>query len=373
LPACVNLHNQLTVLSDTGPLAHRGCAIGVPALHAGAQQPGTREGHGNFKFILFEPASYFYFHITTAMITPEIPANEQERLQALYEYDILDALPEKDFDYLTTIASQICDTPISLITLIDSSRQWFMSHHGIGIRETDKQFSFCAHAINTPHKIMVVPDARFDERFADNPFVTDEPKVVFYAGVPLVTERGFALGTLCIIDNKPRTLSDQQYEALHALSNQVVRLLELRKNIKELSEMKEALEKSMDLYTETSKVARVGGWEMDLLKNKFSWTSVTKEIHEVPADFVPDLRGAVNFYKEGEDRTKAMLLFSKAMNDGVPFDVELRIVTGKGSERWVRTKAEVKQLNNVCVRVYGVLQDVTDDRMQRQQKNPVLA
>src|SRR5436190_14980340 len=124
------------------------------------------------------------------MIPPQTPANEQERLQALYEYDILDTLPEKDFDYLTRIAAQICDTPISLITLIDSSRQWFKSHHGIDVQETGKELSFCAHAINTPQQIMVVPDTRLDERFADNPFVTGEPNAVFYAGVPLVTEKG---------------------------------------------------------------------------------------------------------------------------------------------------------------------------------------
>lgn len=298
-------------------------------------------------------------------IPAHIPANEPERLQALYEYEILDTLPEKDFDYLTTIASQICDTPVSLITLIDSSRQWFKSAHGLGIKQTDKQFSFCAHAINTPHQIMVVPDARYDERFADNPFVTDDPRVVFYAGVPLIGDTGYALGTLCIIDNKPRTLGDKQYEALRALSNQVVKLLELRKRNKELSELKEALERSMDLYTQTSKVARIGGWEMDLLKNKFTWTTMTKEIHEVALDFVPDLRSAVNFYKEGEDRKQAMLLFSKAIDTGEPFDAELKIVTGKGNEKWVRTKAEVKRLNKMCIRVYGILQDVTDDRIQR--------
>lgn len=299
------------------------------------------------------------------MITPEIPADEQERLQALYEYDILDSLPENDFDYLTTIASQICDTPISLITLVDSSRQWFKSAHGLGVKETDKKFSFCAHAINTPYKTMVVPDARFDERFSDNPFVTDEPRVVFYAGVPLVNEKGYALGTICIIDNKPRTLTEKQDEALRALSNQVVRLLELRKNNKELSETKEALERSMDLYTQTSKVARIGGWEIDLLKNRFTWTSITKEIHEVPPDFTPDLRTAVNFYKEGEDRRKAMLSFTKAMHEGEPFDIELNIVTAKGNEKRVRTKAEVKRLNAMCIRVYGVLQDVTNDATQR--------
>jgi GAF domain-containing protein len=128
------------------------------------------------------------------MITPKIPVNEQERLQALYEYDILDTIPEKDFDHLTKIASQICNTPISLITIIDSSRQWFKSNYGIDVRETGREYSFCAHAINTPQKIMVVPDSRLDERFADNPFVTGGPRAIFYAGVPLVTEDGYALG-----------------------------------------------------------------------------------------------------------------------------------------------------------------------------------
>jgi PAS domain-containing protein len=131
-------------------------------------------------------------------------------------------------------------------------------------------------------------------------------------------------------------------------------------NNKELSEIKEALEKSIDLYTQTSKVARVGGWEIDLLKNKFNWTSVTKEIYEVPLEFVPDLRSAINFYKEGEDRKKMMLLFSKAMDHGEPFDVESKIITAKGNERWVRTKGEAKRINGMYIRVYGILQDITD-------------
>ena len=298
------------------------------------------------------------------MVTPQIPANEQQRLQALYEYEILDTLPEKDFDYLTMIASQVCNTPISLITLIDSSRQWFKSNHGTDVRETDRKFSFCAHAINSPQNIMVVPDTRLDERFADNPFVTGEPNAIFYAGVPLVTEKGYALGTLCIIDNKPRTLNEEQYEALNALSSHVVKLLELRKKNKELFETKEALEKSIELYTQTSNVARVGGWEIDLLRNKFTWTPVTKEIHEVPADFVPDLRTAINFYKVGEDHNTIVSLFTKAIEEGAPFDAELKIITAKGNERWVRTKGETKMVNGVYIRVYGILQDIHDQKMR---------
>lgn len=296
------------------------------------------------------------------MISPKIPANEQQRLQALYEYDILDTMPDKDFDYLTMIASQICNTPISLVTIIDESRQWFKSNYGVDIRETDRVYSFCAHAINTPQTIMVVPDSRLDERFADNPFVTGKPNAVFYAGVPLVAENGFALGTLCIIDDKPRTLKKEQFEALRALSNQVINLLELRKKNKELLETKEALEKSMDLYAQTSHVARVGGWEIDLIRNKFSWTNVTKEINEVSADFVPELRKAIDFYKEGDDRNQIRLAFSKAMDHGEPFDIEARIITAKGKEKWVRTKGEAKKLDGVCIRLYGILQDINDEK-----------
>ncbi|WP_229214988.1 GAF domain-containing sensor histidine kinase [Dyadobacter bucti] len=161
-------------------------------------------------------------------------AKEEERITALNSYHILDSLPEKDFDDLTYLASQICQTPISLVSLIDEQRQWFKSHHGLSIGGTHRDLSFCAHAINEPDKIMVVTDARKDKRFADNPLVTGPPSVIFYAGVPLVDSSGFALGSFCVIDHSPKQLSDQQLSALRILANQVVSLLELRKLKSEL-------------------------------------------------------------------------------------------------------------------------------------------
>jgi len=159
----------------------------------------------------------------------KVPDNESERLKALKEYSILDSLPEQDFEDITRIASEICQTPISLITLIDTNRQWFKSNRGLNVTETPRDYAFCAHAINTPKSILTVNDSRKDERFFDNPLVTGYPNVIFYAGIPLINPEGFSLGTLCVIDNKPRELTETQLDSLRALSNQVVKLFEFRK------------------------------------------------------------------------------------------------------------------------------------------------
>lgn len=163
------------------------------------------------------------------MIVPKNHIKEAERLKELKSYSIFDTLPESDFDDLTTIAAEICGTPISLISLIDDKRQWFKSRHGIDITETPKEYSFCGHVINQDD-LFVIPDARLDERFHDNPLVTDYPYVVFYAGVPLVGDNNLPLGTLCIIDHIPRSLNQSEVKSLKALSNQIMNLLKLRRN-----------------------------------------------------------------------------------------------------------------------------------------------
>ncbi len=167
------------------------------------------------------------------MIKASVPKNEAARLETLRRYDILDSLPESIYDDLTRIAAEICDTPIAMVSFVDSKRQWFKSKYGLEVNETPRDIAFCAHAI-LDSKLFVVGDAAEDPRFSGNPLVTDEPKIRFYAGAPLLTPDGLALGTLCVIDRVPRVLTENQRSALVALSRQVVSQLELRRNVTEL-------------------------------------------------------------------------------------------------------------------------------------------
>lgn len=169
------------------------------------------------------------------------PSNEVERLSALARYDILDTPIEESFDDLTALAAHICDMPVALVTFVDDHRQWIKSSYGIDdLRETARDIAFCAHTI-LETDVMVVPDAHEDQRFDDNPLVTGAPHVRFYAGMPLITEEGYALGSLCVLDQKPNVLTDAQLDTLRRLGRQVQLLLELRRKRRENAALLEQL------------------------------------------------------------------------------------------------------------------------------------
>ncbi|WP_373515067.1 ATP-binding protein [Persicitalea sp.] len=162
------------------------------------------------------------------MDRPSSQFDETRRIGALKEYNILDTLPEADYDAIAQLAAYICQTPVALISFVDEERQWFKSHYGMEQSETDRDIAFCAQNILDISEPLVIEDARLDQRFASNPLVAGDPHIVFYAGMPLVDSQGFALGSLCVIDNQARKLTDEQLSALSLLSKQVISLLDLR-------------------------------------------------------------------------------------------------------------------------------------------------
>jgi GAF domain-containing protein len=164
-----------------------------------------------------------------------VPENEAERLRTLRSYKILDTKPDERFDELTRLAALICGVPISLISLIDADRQWFKSRFGLDVQETPRAQAFCTHAIMQP-EMFVVPDASQDERFAHNPLVTGDLHIRFYAGAPLAARDGHVLGTLCVIDREPHTLTPAQMEALKIVGRLVIANVELRSDLQELKD-----------------------------------------------------------------------------------------------------------------------------------------
>jgi len=174
------------------------------------------------------------------MEIPKLPSNEQERLEILKEYHLLDTAPEVDYDNITKLISTICEVPIALITILDKDRNFFKAHSGISLQESPREISFCGHAILSDEPIFIIEDARLDKRFINNPFI-DSENTVFYAGVSLVNPEGYVLGTLCVFDYQPRTLNETQKDALIILGKQVVTSMELRRQNFKLESAKKQL------------------------------------------------------------------------------------------------------------------------------------
>ncbi|MGB5983324.1 MAG: GAF domain-containing sensor histidine kinase [Nonlabens sp.] len=246
------------------------------------------------------------------MIIPEIGAGERKRIAAVQKYQLLDTMPEDSYDDITSIVATICDAPIALITLMDNDRNFFKSKLGVDFDESPRNLSFCGHAINSDEELMIVKDARLDERFIDNPIVK-EFNIIFYAGASLIDKNGYKLGTLCVYDHEPRTLNDQQEHALKAMAKQVMVLFEqryqnilLEKTTKELEERNSELKDfagivSHDLKAPLSNIIMITDLlkktESDLMDKSLSYL---KHLKESSASMSRYIDGMLSFYKSEE-------------------------------------------------------------------------
>jgi signal transduction histidine kinase/PAS domain-containing protein len=312
---------------------------------------------------------------------------EESRLAALKSYKILDTLPQKEYDDLTKLASEICQTPISLISLLDDHRQWFKSHHGLAASETPREFAFCNHAIINPNEIFIVNDSRKDSRFSNNPLVTGDPYVIFYAGVPLVDSNGFALGSLCVIDNAAKQLSEGQISALKTLAKQVVSLLELRKSNDELKTAKDELEQrnalldevilqqeqSAEIILQSEKSLRetyqkleialqagsLGSYDLHLETGTINSTALYKSNYGQPAESVFNFEDQVACILP-EDRQSMQDLITNAVLTKGAYQAEYRVRWPDENIHWIADSGKcIYDENDAPVRLVGVTKNIS--------------
>ncbi len=288
------------------------------------------------------------------MKKPAAPNNEEQRLHELNRLKILDTKPEAEFDEITRLAATICDVKIALISLVDENRQWFKSRFGLEATETPKDISFCGHAILTD-KVFEVPNAELHPDFCDNPLFLGEPHVRFYAGAPLITKNGFRIGTLCVIDDKEKSLNEVQKKTLEALAKQVVGTLELKVIQAEAQFINDQLERAQA-------TAKVGSWQFDLRTHEQWWSKEHYKIFEIDS---PQLQDVLHkLYRQRihpDDLPHLDHLVERAVNQGEDFIYDHRVYLDGGQRiKYVQGIGKVvKDSSGKPVLINGTCQDMT--------------
>ncbi|MEN2785322.1 sensor domain-containing diguanylate cyclase [Sphingomonas qilianensis] len=296
------------------------------------------------------------------------PTDEERRLSALHALDLLDSEPEKAFDALVGLAAQRFDCPVSLITLVDRDRQWIKAKVGIECTQTGRDVAFCDYAIRGDDAF-VVTDAANDPRFADNPLVAGQVGIRFYAGAPIRVSDAYgthAIGALCIVDTKPRTLCAAQIAALMHMASIAEALIAARGTALEAVSIAESaqrqsrvLRRQERVFGQAERLAKIGSWRLELASQTLDWSDGMYRIHELDRGARPDLTAALDFYPP-RDRAIASDALARTIETGEAFDIELDFVTARGRRRRMRASGELEIEQGRPAAVAGVFQDISD-------------
>ncbi|MGY2734986.1 diguanylate cyclase domain-containing protein [Sphingomonas sp. UYP23] len=297
-------------------------------------------------------------------------ADEARRLEVLEGLGILDTPPEAEFETIIACAQRMLGTKIALLSLVGEDRQWFKAKRGLDPCETPRAHSFCAHAIRDDG-LLVIPDATRDARFADNPLVLGEPHIRFYAGAPIraadpaLPERSYAMGTLCVIDDHPRTLSAEEATTLCELAHLAESLLSARgiaSRASVLAQERGAAMQRLDIthrqFRQAERMANIGSWRLTLDDNRTEWSDQVYAIHGMSHGMKPNLEEALAFYPPSA-RSQVVDALGRTIETGVPFSVETDFVTAQGGVRRICSMGELELRDGKAVAVIGVMQDIT--------------
>lgn len=294
--------------------------------------------------------------------------DERERIKVLESYNILDTSPEQELNELAELASTICGTPISFISLIDEDRQWFKAKIGVEVSETAREHSFCQHALHQPQEVLVVDDPLNDERFADNPFVVGDPNIRFYAGAPLETPTGEVLGTLCILDDKPRKITKPQLRALQLLAKRVMDYLNVRKVLRDQELSIESSAKRLKQLTDQAPNAL---FQLRMTPDKnLTFDFISKGITKLHPTLVPEelKKNAEIAYTvvHPEDRPLVIESIHESHKTLKPWRVSYRTRGIKGKVHWHESIANPERLADGTTIWYGAFIDITGKKEYEQ-------
>lgn len=295
---------------------------------------------------------------------------EHARLATLDSLGLLDTPPDREFDAIVQLAQRLTGYKIALVSLVDKDRQWFKAKIGLDVDQTPREFAFCAHAV-AADDILIVPDATRDDRFSSNPLVTGAPNIRFYAGVPIRAEmqstssKRLPLGTLCVIDDRPRDVDTGDMKLLVELAHLVETLIAARSSAtaairfaQERGCALQALDRKHRQLRQAERMANIGSWRLTLADNQTEWSEQTYAIHGVPIGDGKPLDAALDFYPPKARATIASAL-ERTMRTGEPFDVETDFNNAQGEYRRVRSMGELEIEQGQPVALIGVFQDIT--------------